>query len=135
MAGKVLQRSKSLNSVVTLVKRHFYLLCILPDLRDFGSVPPVNKQELLAVVTESAGPVDIVQALLLSEDLLQREAVLAGESEPDPTDLAFLSLPQVKAEEALPDFLKSEHRDQSESSGNPIAVDPIWKNYFQYTLI
>ena len=112
------------------MKQHFYLLCVLPDLGDFRSVPPVNKRELLAAVTESAGPADIVSALLLSDDLLQREAVLAGEIEPDSADLAVLSLPQIAADEALPDFLQSGQRDQSDFSDRSIAVDAIWLNYF-----
>lgn len=115
-----------------MIKRHFYVMCALPDLRGFRSAPPINKQELLAAVIESSGPADIVQALLLSEDLLQREAVLAGEREPDPVEMAVLSLPQVKGEAPLPDYLKSEPRDQSEFSGHAIAVDPIWQNYFLY---
>jgi hypothetical protein len=75
-----------------------------------------------------------VQALLLGDDLLQREAVLSGERQPDPADLAVFSLQQAKDEEPLPRFLKPEREDPGASSDNPIAVDPIWKNYFQYAI-
>jgi hypothetical protein len=115
-----------------LIKRHFYLLCMLPGLGDWGSVPPVSKQNLLTVVTESEGPVDIVQALLLSEDLLQREAVLAGEREPGRADLAVLSLKQANDEEPLPLFLRTDRKEAGGSSDYPVAADSIWHNYFQH---
>jgi len=114
------------------VERHFYLLCILPDLGDFGSVPPVSKPELLAMVTESEGSVDIVKAMLLGDDLLQREAILAGEKEPEPENLAVFSLQQAKNEEPLPYSLGPEEGSAGEYSDNPITVDLIWQNYFQY---
>ena len=117
---------------LSAVKRHFYLLCVLPDLKPLGSIPPVKKQELLAVVTESKGPVDVVRTLLLSDDLLQREAVLSGEIEPDQVDLAILSLPQAKDEQPLPYFLAPEQEDEIEGFINPIAVDRIWQRYFHH---
>jgi hypothetical protein len=113
-------------------KRHFYLLCVLPDLKPFGSVPPISKQELLAVVTESGGPADVVRALLLSDDLLQREAVLSGEVEPDQADLAVLSLQEENAEQAMPLFLAPAQEDEPEDSGILIAGDRIWRRYFHH---
>ena len=113
-------------------KRHFYLMCILPGLGDFRSAPPVHKQELLTIVGDAEGPSELVQAILLSDDLLQREAILAGEHEPDASDLAIISLQQVRNEAPLPHFMKSKPDDTNESSGNRISVDPIWQNYFRY---
>jgi hypothetical protein len=118
--------------MMTSVKQHFYLLCVLPGIGEFGSVPPISRQELLRFVTESEGSVDVVQAMLLSDDLLQREAALSGEREPDLADLAILSLQQAKGEKSLPHFLIPDQEDEGESSDHPIAVDPIWQNYFQY---
>jgi len=117
---------------LSFVKRHFYLLCVLPDLKPLGSVPPINKQELLAVVTESGGPTDVVRVLLLSDDLLQREAVLAGEVEPDHADLAVLSLKDAKDEQSLPLFLEPEQEDDPEASRTLIAVDRVWRRYFHH---
>lgn len=116
----------------SLVKQHFYLLCVLPDLKPFGSVPPISKQELLAVVTESGGPTDIVRTLLLSDDLLQREAVLTGEVEMDQADLVVLSLQETNDEQSLPIFLASSQEDESEDSGILIAADRIWRRYFHH---
>jgi hypothetical protein len=116
----------------SLVKQHFYLLCVLPDLKPFGSVPPISKPELLAVVTESGGPTDVVRALLLSDDLLQREAVLAGEVEMDQADPVVLSLKETNDEQSLPLFLEPEQEDEPEASGILIAVDRVWRRYFYH---
>jgi hypothetical protein len=117
---------------LSYVKRHFYLLCVLPDLKPFGSVPPINKQELLAVVTESGGPTDVVRVLLLSDDLLQREAVLAGEVEPDQADLVVLSLREANDEQSMPLFLVPEQEDEAETSRTLIAGDQVWQRYFHH---
>jgi len=103
------------------------------DLNAFGSPLPVGKQELLGLVVEAEGPVDMVKALLLSDDLLQREAVLAGEIRPAQADVAVLSLSQTTDEQLLPDFLMPEAGDEDKGAGRPIAVDLIWQRYFRYT--
>jgi hypothetical protein len=115
-----------------LVKQHFYLLCILPDLKPFGSVPPIAKQELLAVVTESGGAADVVRTLLLSDDLLQREAVLAGEVESDQADLTILSLQEANDEQFPPVLWAPAQEDEQEDSRILIAADRIWRRYFHY---
>ena len=114
------------------MKRHFYLMCVLPVLESFGSIPPINKQDLLDIVTESDGPANVLKALLLSDDLLVREAVFAGEIEPDQADLTVLSLEQANNEQSLPPYLEPEPEDETEASGTPIAVDRIWRHYFHY---
>ena len=107
-------------------------MCGLPDLKPFGSVPPISKQALLAVVTESGGPADVVRVLLLSDDLLQREAVLAGEIEPDQADLAVLPLQEANNEQSLPPFLEPVQEDEPEDSEILIPVDRIWRRYFHH---
>ena len=115
-----------------IVKRNFYLLCLLPDLTPLGSVPPINKQDLLAVVTESGGPTDVVRALLLSDDLLQREAVLAGEVGLDHADLTVLSLQEATDEQSLARFLGPEQEDEPQASTILIAADRVWRRYFHH---
>jgi hypothetical protein len=117
---------------MSFVKRNFYLLCALPDLKPLGSVPPISKQELLAVVTESGGPADVVRALILSDDLLQREAVLAGEVELDHADLAVLSLQEANDEQSLPLFLEPIQEDEPETFRILIAADRTWRRYFHH---
>lgn len=114
-------------------RRNFYLLCVLPALKSFGSPPPVNKQALLAIVKECDGPAEIVQALLLSEDLLQREAVLADEIAPDQADTAVLSPTRTQDVQSLPDFLIPESDDDPEEPETSIGVDAVWQQYFRYT--
>lgn len=116
------------------MKRYFYLLCVLRQLKTFDDSPPVSKQELLSLVEESIGPSDMVRALLLSDDLLQREAVVAGEIRPDQTDLTVLSIKQAKLEEPLPGFLVFEQENDDASMDKPMAGDPVWRSYFYHVL-
>ncbi len=97
------------------MKRYFYILCALPGLKTFRDPPPVGKQKLLSLVTESGGPSDIVRALL-----------------PFHTDPAVLTSRQAKADKPLPEFLISEYEFESETPAKLIATDPIWRNYFHH---
>ena len=86
--------------------RHYhYLLSTLEPLEPIGSIPPISKGELLERVIGSNGPAETVKMLLLSDDLIQYEALLAGEIKPDKTDFAVLSLNKAENEPVLPDFL------------------------------
>jgi hypothetical protein len=114
------------------VKRHFYILCVLPGLKTFESPPPISKQELLSVVTESGGPTEIVQLLFLNDDLLQREAFLAGEIDQDHMDPAVLSPEQLTGKEPLPDFLVTGHEEKKESVDKRLVGDSIRRNYFHH---
>ncbi len=114
------------------MKRHFYILCFLPEIKTFHDPPPISKQELLSVVKESGGPTEIVQLLLLNDDLIQREAVLAEEIEPDESDPVVLSHEQVNAKKALPEFMVSGQEKQNETPDNLIAADRIMHNYFHH---
>lgn len=116
------------------MKRYFYILCLLPEIKAFHDPPPISKKELLYLVKESGGPTEIVQMLLLNDDLIQREAVLSGEIEPDHSDPAVLSPEQAKAKEPLPDFLISGPEIENESTANLIAGDRIQRNYFYHVL-
>lgn len=116
-----------------LARRNFYLLCALPELGPFGSAPPIGKHRLWVLVIECDGPADIVHALLLGDDLLQREAVLAGGISPDQAELAVL--PSFRpAEQPLPAFLSPEGKDQGKYSPYRIPADLLWERYFRHTL-
>jgi len=95
-------------------------------------MPPLNRNELMFLVMETGGPLEAVQTILLSDDLLQREAVLAGEAGADKADPAVLSLQQVKGGEPLPDYLLFAPEDEGESTGRLVDADHIWRNYFHY---
>ena len=104
-----------------------YLLSALPSLGELGQTPPITLTDLLAHVAPSAGPNAIVRAVLLSDDLLQRQAVLAGEiDEPSP---AVLSGEQLQDEAPLPDYLA----EPAEDDRRPVAGDDLlWEAYFRH---
>jgi len=104
-----------------------YLLSALPALGELGQTPPISPGDLLAHVAPFAGPHDIVRAVLLSDDLLQRQATLAGEiDKPTP---AVLSPEQLRDEAPLPDCLTV-----AEAEAKPVAgEDLLWEAYFRHT--
>jgi len=86
-------------------RRHEYLLSFLPSLDPMGSIPPMSKYDLLQQVIDAKGPVRSVEMLLLSDDLMQYQALLMEEIQKDQLDLAILSLDKGENENVLPDFL------------------------------
>jgi len=114
--------------------RYEYLLSVLPTLEPIGSIPPLSKQGFLEQVIESNGPVSTVQTLLLSDDLMQYQALLAEEIEQDRIDLAILSLDKAEDESVLPDYLlpKGTTVEQEDEQSIRLSVDGIWERYYHY---
>jgi hypothetical protein len=114
--------------------RYEYLLSVLPTLEPIGSIPPLSKQSLLEQIIESNGPVSTVQTLLLSDDLIQYQALLAEEIEQDRIDLAILSLDKAEDESVLPDYLlpKETAEEHQEEQSPRLSVDAIWERYFHH---
>ncbi len=115
--------------------RYDYLLSILPTLEQMGSIPPLSKHGLLEQVIGSNGPVGTVEMLLLSDDLMQYQALLAEEIEQDRTDLAILSLDKGENEDVLPDFLlpsESAKGAEEEKENERLNIDEIWTRYFHH---
>jgi len=113
-----------------MARKHYHLLCALPDLKGFGSAPPLGKSALLAMVRDCGGPEGSIRLLFLGDDLLQREAVLCGEMDPEQADLAVLSPSQATDSQPLPEFLMPPGTEDEEMTRNPLAVDVIWRRYF-----
>jgi len=112
--------------------RFDYLLSLLPALEPIGSMPPISKQELLHQVTQAHGPVQAVEAILLSDDLIQRQALLSQEKNPEELDLVILPTAVGQDEPALPDYLVPEaHREDQEDVR--LAIDNVWAHYFRHT--
>jgi hypothetical protein len=116
---------------MNIVNRNDYLLSTLPALEPIGSIPPMSKSELLEQVIDSKGPARTVEMILLSDDLIQYEALLSEETNQDEIDLAVLSLEKAENEPVLPDFLLPEEENQ-EKEDKRLAVDAIWTRYFRY---
>ncbi len=91
----------------------------------------MSKRDFLEMVGDSNGPVETVEAILLSDDLTQYQALLAGEFEQDRADLAVLSTPKAENEAVLPDFLLPEE-GAGEQEDACASVDAIWSRYFHH---
>ncbi|MBN2591964.1 MAG: hypothetical protein JXA81_00545 [Sedimentisphaerales bacterium] len=114
--------------------RYDYLLSVLPTLEPIGSIPPLSKQSFLEQVIYSNGPVSTVEVLLLSDDLIQYQALLAEEIEQARIDLAVLSLDKAEDESVLPDYLlpKETTEEQQQEQSMRMSVDAIWERYFHH---
>jgi hypothetical protein len=102
---------------------NYYRISALPALGDLGAPPPMGLAALREHVLGSARPLALVDAILLGDDLLQREAFLAGEiREVEP---AVLAAAQARNEEPLPNFLATEE-------AAILASDAVWAAYFRH---
>lgn len=106
--------------------QNFYFVTALPPLGDLGSPAPMTPQQLLQHVSESSAA-EVVAALLLHDDLLQREALQAEEG--DDAVPAVLTAEQVRDEQPLPEYLAPR---AGESGPRTVAVDVTWEAYFRY---
>ena len=119
--------------IMSNLHRYDYLLSVLPALEAMGSIPPLSKQGFLEQVIDSNGPVSTVEMLLLSDDLMQYQALLAEEIEQDRADLAVLFLDKGENESILPDFLLPEETVEKQESTR-LSVDGIWTRYFHHAM-
>lgn len=115
------------------IRRHEYLLSLLPSLEPIGSIPPMSKADLLEQVRDSNGPVRTVEMLLLSDDLIQYQALLTEEVSKDQVELAVLSVEKGENEDVLPHFLLSpESAEAREKENQRVSIDGIWTRYFHH---
>jgi hypothetical protein len=84
--------------------------------------------DFLDRVREIDGNTSLIEAIFLSDDLLQRQAYLSGELED--FEPVVLSEAQIKDEEPLPDYLNVQATEDDLHS----SVDSLWANYYQHTL-
>jgi hypothetical protein len=105
---------------------NYYILTALPALPSMMEPAPIHAAEFRQRVAEtSSHAAELVDLVLLSDDLLQRQGVLAGEIEkPEPT---VLSVEQITDELPLPDFLIAEA-----DAGRAVAIDAAWEAYYQH---
>ena len=110
------------------VGNNYYLMTSLTALESLASTPPLSNSELLERVADQPGAVKLVGALLLADDLMQRQAILAGEIEQiDPT---ILTNEQVRDEEPLPEYLQP----PLETTPRRIVGDGLWAAYFRHAM-
>lgn len=107
----------------------YYLLASLPGLGELGTAPPMGFAELLDWVGPASRYGRLVGLVFLSDDLLQREAFLAGEvQEVEPV---VLQLAQVRNEAPLPEFLVPPE-GESETESGALQTDQVWASYFRH---
>lgn len=104
---------------------NYYRISALPALGDLGSAPPLSLAALREHVGERPAARALVDALLLFDDLRQREAFLAGElKEVSPV---VLTPAEVRNEQPLPPFLTAEG-----GASRRVAADTVWAAYFKH---
>lgn len=105
---------------------NYYFLTALPPLGELGTPPPLTGAELLEFVRPAPNLLAVAEALLLGDDLLSREAVLAGEVERAAP--AVLTAGQLRDEKPLPAYLVG-------PEGQPprrVAADAVWEAYYRH---
>lgn len=107
---------------------NYYVLTSLPTLGEFGSAAPLSPGQLLETVSDNASSTALLEAVFLSDDLLQWQGFLAGEiTEPNPV---VLTEAQASQKEPLPDYLAA--GEQTEFLRVP--GDQVWSNYFHHAV-
>lgn len=107
--------------------QNYYLITALPPLGELGTDAPLTNRQMLEHLADTGGPHESVQAIFLGDDLLQREAMLAGEiTDPDP---AVLTSAQLTNDQPLPDYLAVR---AVPAAARAVAADALWEAYFRH---
>jgi len=110
---------------------NIYLITSLPSLGALGSAAPIAPSDMLAAARPQPDALAIAEAIFVGDDLLQREAVLAGEL--DQAHPAVLSEAQVRDEEPLPGQLAEDDAHEVGGEADPAAsADRLWDRYFRH---
>ncbi len=104
----------------------YFLLATLPALGDLGCAPPVGLAELLDHAGDAGRTNRLLAALLLADDLVQREAFLAGEIVD--VEPVVLSEEAIRNQAGLPEYLLS----LDEPRDGTAEADTVWEAYFRY---
>lgn len=119
--------------------QNIFLLAYLPTPGELSDRPALSCAQFLGQLKEDdemARPRELARAIMLSDDLLQRDSHLAGEIDPtneaDPkaTTPIVLTALQLCDEEPLPEFLTL----PEDATNVKIAADTVWEAYFRYAM-
>ncbi|MDD4269044.1 MAG: DUF2764 family protein [Pirellulales bacterium] len=108
------------------IARHFYITT-LPALGELGGAVPMGLADLIEHVGEHRQLREQVEAVVLLDDLMQRESLLAGEVEE--VEPAVLSQQQARGEAPLPEALAPPPGGEPAAS---LEADRLWEAYFRY---
>ncbi len=105
---------------------NYYLISALPALGRLGTPPPMTPAALLAHVSDRPQAREAVEAIFLSDDLLQRSSILAGQE--GPAEPTVLTAAQLHDSQPLPEFLVPAAAGASPRA----AEDVVWETYFRH---
>lgn len=108
---------------------YYYFATSLPSLPPLGERPPLTRAELRERAAGQEGLAAVVDAVLLQDDLLQRQSYLAGEIEA--VAPAVLTEEQARGEAPLPEPLQA---GEGESAGAAVGDDSVWGAYYRYVV-
>ena len=104
---------------------NYFLLSSLPHLGELADAPPISAAGLLERIRQSNGPEGLIETIFLADDLLQRDALQAGEI--DQADPAVLTEDQLSGQTPLPAFLAA-----GDDAPRRIAADAVWAAYYRH---
>ena len=106
-------------------RRYYFVLTSLPALPELGESPPLGLLDFRALAGHAPTALPLIDALLLEQDLLSREAALAGEIER--AQPVVLTAEQAAGTEPLPGFLTAEA-----PQARRIPADVMWEAYYRF---
>ncbi len=107
--------------------QNYYLITALEPLGRLGDEVPITFGQLLEHIAPSPGALQAIETILLGDDLLQSQALLAGEiSEVQPS---VLTPAQMRNEEPLPEYLAT---TPDIAARRPASVDATWEAYYYH---
>lgn len=105
---------------------NYYLITALPSLGELCSRPPMKPAAFLTHVREAGEARTLAETIFLSDDLLQRDALLADElAQAEPT---VLSADQLSDKQPLPEYLSQ----PAGTTPPAVAGDTVWAAYFRH---
>ncbi|MBP7934085.1 MAG: hypothetical protein KA354_05485 [Phycisphaerae bacterium] len=116
--------------------RPYYDLASLPAVGELGSPAPLNAEQLLERFERESSARTLMETFFLFDDLVQREAFLAGEIQE--THPVVLSVPEARGESPLPPYLAGFGVDDGAAEDGlnarhrAVEVDSLWEAYFRY---
>jgi len=109
-----------------MVGANYYLVSALPKMGSLGTPPPMGLAEMLEHVADSPVARQTVATVLLADDLVKRQALLAGETKQ--AEAVVLTAEQLRDEAPLPEYLApAAHQDDPAK-----AADSVWAAYFRH---
>lgn len=107
--------------------QNYYYITSLPPLDNLDGPAPLDLGRLVEFLRGAGDALDTVNAVILSDDLLQRQAMLAGEI--DHCDPTVLTPAQAANQEPLPDYLQA---DSPASGSQARLADSVWDAYYRH---